>query len=187
MMLVDLQGKRVLLTQSETFMGPALQRVFRALGATLTADPWPLDAPQAAAESVREAGDIDVLMAHLALPAPGTAVADVDDDEWRQGFAHLVAPLPRLASSARCSRCAVAGWRSAARCIFDGSQILLPATMKRPQLSCSSSTRYFGSRPGQTQPVESVWMLDRSREDCDGPTPPNRPGRSLVLTKTRRP
>jgi NAD(P)-dependent dehydrogenase (short-subunit alcohol dehydrogenase family) len=97
MKLIDLQGKRVLLTQSEEFMGPALQRVFSALGATLIADARPLDDPQAAAELVREAGDIDVLIAHLALPAPSTAVADVDDEEWRQVFAHLVDPLPRLA------------------------------------------------------------------------------------------
>jgi NAD(P)-dependent dehydrogenase (short-subunit alcohol dehydrogenase family) len=97
MKLIDLQGKRVLLTQSEEFMGPALQRVFSALGATLIADARPLDDPQAAAELVREAGDIDVLIAHLALPAPSTAVADVDEEEWRQVFAHLVDPLPRLA------------------------------------------------------------------------------------------
>jgi len=97
MKLIDLQGKRVLLTQSEEFMGPALQRVFSALGATLIADARPLDDPQAAAELVREAVDIDVLIAHLALPAPSTAVADVDEEEWRQVFAHLVDPLPRLA------------------------------------------------------------------------------------------
>jgi NAD(P)-dependent dehydrogenase (short-subunit alcohol dehydrogenase family) len=99
MKLIDLQGQRVLLTQSEEFMGPALQRVFSALGAALIADPRPLDEPQAAAELVRKAGDIDVLIVHLALPAPSTAVADVDDDEWRRVFAHLVDPLPRLARS----------------------------------------------------------------------------------------
>jgi NAD(P)-dependent dehydrogenase (short-subunit alcohol dehydrogenase family) len=97
MRLIDLQGKRVLLTQSQEFMGPALQRVFAALGATVIADARPLDAPDAAAEVVAQAGEVDVLLAHLALPAPSTAVADVDDDEWRQVFAHLVDPLPRLA------------------------------------------------------------------------------------------
>jgi NAD(P)-dependent dehydrogenase (short-subunit alcohol dehydrogenase family) len=97
MRLIDLQGKRVLLTQSQEFMGPALQRVFAALGATVIADARPLDAPDAAAEVVAQAGEVDVLLAHLALAAPSTAVADVDDDEWRQVFAHLVDPLPRLA------------------------------------------------------------------------------------------
>ena len=37
-----------------------------------------------------------VLIAHLALPAPSTPVAEVGDDEWRRVFAHLVDPLPRL-------------------------------------------------------------------------------------------
>ena len=33
MKLIDLQGKRVLITQAQDFMGPALVRVFGALGA----------------------------------------------------------------------------------------------------------------------------------------------------------
>ena len=97
MKLIELQGKRVLLTQAQDFMGPALQRVFAALGATVIADTRALDAPGAAAQAVQQAGDIDVLIAHLALPAPSTAVAQVDDAEWRHVFAHMVDPLPRLA------------------------------------------------------------------------------------------
>ena len=98
MKLIDLQGKRVLITQAQEFMGPALQRVFGALGATVIADARPLgDDASLAVRVVAEAGDIDVLIAHLALPAPSTAVAAVDDDEWRHVFAHLVDPLPRLA------------------------------------------------------------------------------------------
>ena len=97
MKLIDLQGKRVLITQSADFMGPALQRVFGALGAVVIADARPLgDEIAMAGRVVAEAGDIDVLIAHLALPAPSTAVADVDDEEWRRVFAHLVDPLPRL-------------------------------------------------------------------------------------------
>jgi 2-keto-3-deoxy-L-fuconate dehydrogenase len=98
MKLIDLQGKRVLITQAQDFMGPALVRVFGALGATVIADARALgDEPDMAARVVAEAGDIDVLIAHLALPAPSTAVAAVDDEEWRQVFAHMVDPLPRLA------------------------------------------------------------------------------------------
>lgn len=97
MKLIDLQGRRVLVTQAQDFMGPALARVFGALGATVIADPRALDAPAAAAKVVEEAGDIDVLVAHLALPAPSTAVAAVDDEEWRHMFVHMVDPLPRLA------------------------------------------------------------------------------------------
>ena len=97
MKLIDLQGRRVLITQAGDFMGPALARVFTALGAVVLADARPLgDDRSMAARVVDEAGVIDVLIAHLALPAPSTAVGDVADDEWQRVFAHLVDPLPRL-------------------------------------------------------------------------------------------
>jgi 2-keto-3-deoxy-L-fuconate dehydrogenase len=45
---------------------------------------------------VASAGEIDVLLVNLAHPAPSTAAKDVGDDEWRDTFAALVDPLPRL-------------------------------------------------------------------------------------------
>ena len=87
----------MLVTQSDDFMGPALQRVFEALGADVRADPRSFgDQPALAARVVEEAGVVEVLIAHLACPAPTTPVGSVDDDEWRRVFAHLVDPLPRL-------------------------------------------------------------------------------------------
>lgn len=98
MQLVNLQGRRVLITQSRDFMGPALERVFAALGAVVTGDARALgDDPGLARQVIEDAGDIDVLLAHLCLPAPATKVGEVDDDEWRRVFGHLVDPLPRLA------------------------------------------------------------------------------------------
>jgi len=98
MPLADLTHRRVLITQSGDFMGPALERVFGACGAMVTADPRvPGEAPDLAQRIVDDAGDIDVLIAHLAIPAPTTPVGDVDEHEWRQVFGHLVDPLPRLA------------------------------------------------------------------------------------------
>ena len=41
-----------------------------------------------------------MLVAHLALPAPATPVGEVDDDEWKDVFAHLVDPLPQLVRAA---------------------------------------------------------------------------------------
>jgi NAD(P)-dependent dehydrogenase (short-subunit alcohol dehydrogenase family) len=95
-----LDGKRVLLTQSREFMGPALTEVFRDMGADVIADPRALDQdPTLPAVLVREAGRVDVLLIHLALPAPGTPAADISDSEWRTVFAHLVDPMPRLVSA----------------------------------------------------------------------------------------
>lgn len=95
-----LDGKRVLLTQSNDFMGPALTEVFRDSGAEVIADPRALDQePALPAAIVREAGRVDVLLVHLALPAPSTPAVEIGDAEWRTVFAHLVDPMPRLVSA----------------------------------------------------------------------------------------
>ena len=94
---LSLAGKRVLLTQSGDFMGPALAAAFATLGAEVVAEPRPLAEPGAAEAIVAAAGRIDVLLAHLAYPAPSTAAPEVGDEEWRAVFAHMVDPLPRLA------------------------------------------------------------------------------------------
>lgn len=95
-----LDGKRVLLTQANDFMGPALSEVFKDSGADLIADSRALDEdPGLPAAIVREAGRVDVLLIHLALPAPSTPAAEISDAEWRMVFAHLVDPMPRLVSA----------------------------------------------------------------------------------------
>jgi NAD(P)-dependent dehydrogenase (short-subunit alcohol dehydrogenase family) len=100
MISTRLDGKRVLLTQSDDFMGPALAEVFRDSGAEVIADPRALDQdPGLPAAIVREAGRVDVLLIHLALPAPSTPVGEISDAEWRTVFAHLVDPMPRLVSA----------------------------------------------------------------------------------------
>ena len=100
MTLSKLDGKRVLLTQSNDFMGPALTEVFRDLGAEVIADPRALDQdPELPGAIVRAAGRVDVLLVHLALPAPSTPAGEISDAEWRNVFAHLVDPMPRLVSA----------------------------------------------------------------------------------------
>jgi NAD(P)-dependent dehydrogenase (short-subunit alcohol dehydrogenase family) len=95
-----LDGKRVLLTQSNDFMGPALAEVFRELGAEVIADPRALNQdPHLPMAIVRAAGRVDVLLLHLAVPAPSTPAGEISDTEWRNVFAHLVDPMPRLVSA----------------------------------------------------------------------------------------
>lgn len=93
---LTLDGKRVLLTQANDFMGPVLQEVFRELGAEVIADASALDDPARPEALVSKAGRVDVLLANLGIPAPSTPVADVTDDEWRSAFVHMVDPLQRL-------------------------------------------------------------------------------------------
>lgn len=81
-------------------MGPALCAAFAAEGADVIADSEALLDPDKPARMVAAAGLIDVLVANLAVPAPRSPVTHVSDDEWREVFAHLVDPLPRLGRAA---------------------------------------------------------------------------------------
>lgn len=92
----SLLGKRVLITQADLFMGPVLCEVFARHGATVIASTESLVSPEAPAALVAQSGQVDVLIANLAIPAPATAATDVSEEEWRDTFAVLVDPLPRL-------------------------------------------------------------------------------------------
>ncbi|MFT6463367.1 SDR family NAD(P)-dependent oxidoreductase [Halopseudomonas laoshanensis] len=92
----DLTGKRILLTQADAFMGPALHAVLSRCGAQVIADTGSLDTPEAVNQLVNRSGQIDVLVANLGVPAPSTAAVEVSDDEWRSMFAHMVDPLQQL-------------------------------------------------------------------------------------------
>jgi 2-keto-3-deoxy-L-fuconate dehydrogenase len=99
-MQASLNGRRILVTQADEFMGPALCEVFAGQGAEVVASTEALSVPGAAEAVVRAAGAIDAVVANLAIRAPSTAVADVTDAEWRSVFTALVDPLPRLAAAA---------------------------------------------------------------------------------------
>lgn len=91
-----LTGKRVLVTQATEFMGPTLCEVFAEQGAEVVQSEGTLSARQRAHEIVQQAGPVDVLVVNLAFVAPTTSATEVDEVEWRDVFAALVDPLPRL-------------------------------------------------------------------------------------------
>jgi 2-keto-3-deoxy-L-fuconate dehydrogenase len=95
-----LQNKRVLITQADQFMGPALCEVFAEQGAEVIDNTSPLTSRKVAAGVVQAAGEIDVLLLNLALPAPSTPATEVTEAEWREVFAALVDPLPWLVAAA---------------------------------------------------------------------------------------
>jgi NAD(P)-dependent dehydrogenase (short-subunit alcohol dehydrogenase family) len=96
----SLAGKRVLVTQADDFMGPVLCEAFAAHGAQVIADRTTLGSIAAGEAAVRAAGEVDVVIANLGVPAPTSRVADVTDEEWRHVFAHIVEPLPGIARAA---------------------------------------------------------------------------------------
>jgi 2-keto-3-deoxy-L-fuconate dehydrogenase len=95
-MSATLQGKRILVTQSDEFMGPVICEVLAEHGAAVVAGKGSFSSPGAAESLITSTGLIDVLIANLAHPAPSTPAPEATDDEWRQTFAALVDPLPRL-------------------------------------------------------------------------------------------
>jgi 2-keto-3-deoxy-L-fuconate dehydrogenase len=92
----NLDGKRILVTQASDFMGPALCQELRASGAQVIADHRVLLQPQDAQWVIEAAGPLDALVINLAMPAPSTPVAQIDEPEWQQVFDTMVHPLPRL-------------------------------------------------------------------------------------------
>ncbi len=91
-----LQGLRILVTQADVFMGPALCEVLASQGATVLPDTRDLTQPEAPQAMVAEHGHVDVLLVNLAMPAPSTLAAEVTEDEWHAVFDTMVHPLPRL-------------------------------------------------------------------------------------------
>ncbi|MFT5042682.1 MAG: 2-keto-3-deoxy-L-fuconate dehydrogenase, partial [Hyphomicrobiaceae bacterium] len=92
-----LQGKRVLVTQADDYMGPATVELFGAEGADLIADTRDLTVHGACENLAAEAGPVDVLIANLASPNySGIAATDLDDEAWAHTFEMMVHPLHRL-------------------------------------------------------------------------------------------
>ena len=96
----SLAGKRVLITESQQWIGPILCETFANYSAIVIADERDLSAPTAPEQAVRAAEPLDVLIVHLVAPAPQTAAQEVTAEEWRSVFAHLVDPIPRLLRAA---------------------------------------------------------------------------------------
>lgn len=91
-----LSGKRILVTQASSFMGPALCEEFAQQGAIVIANTDSLAEAGAAEAMVKAAGTVDILVANLAISAPTSLAIEALESEWRDTFAALVDPLPRL-------------------------------------------------------------------------------------------
>ena len=96
---ISLVGRRVLVTQAEDFMGPALCAAFAAAGAELIADRSAPRQPGSGRAVIESAAHIDALVLNLAIPAPSTPAHQVSDDEWEATFAALVHPMREMVAA----------------------------------------------------------------------------------------
>lgn len=95
--LKRLDGKRVVITQAEDYMGPATAALFAEEGAEVIADTRDLTEPGACEALIEEAGIVDVLIANLASNNySGTPVTELGDNAWAKTFDMMVHPLHRL-------------------------------------------------------------------------------------------
>ena len=92
-----LNGQRVLVTQSDDYMGPATIELFQKEGAEIIADSSDLTQQGRCEELVSAAGRIDILIANLASPNySGIKATDLADAQWQNTFEMMVHPLHRL-------------------------------------------------------------------------------------------
>ena len=92
-----LNGQRVLVTQSDDYMGPATIELFQKEGAEIIADSSDLTQQGRCEELVLSTGRIDILIANLASPNySGIKATDLEDAQWQNTFEMMVHPLHRL-------------------------------------------------------------------------------------------
>lgn len=92
-----LDGKRVLITNANAYMGVPIGQRFREYGADVVENTDDLSDPEAPARAVDAAGAVDVLIANLCEKRWWNArVQEIQDDDWLMYFDCMVHPLMRL-------------------------------------------------------------------------------------------
>ncbi|MFB1029924.1 MAG: SDR family NAD(P)-dependent oxidoreductase, partial [Thauera sp.] len=134
---ISLVGRRVLVTQAEDFMGPALCAAFAAAGAELIADRSAPRQPGSGRAVIESAGHIDALVLNLAIPAPSTPAHQVSDDEWEAAFAALVHPMREMVAAVLPQMIE----RKAGKIVLMGSASALRGMARRSSYAACSSRR----------------------------------------------
>lgn len=91
-----LEGKRVLVTSADHYMGPAICELFANEGATVHASKIKLYDQPSIDTLLAEAEQIDVLVANFAHASAVAPVQSITDEYWQTMFSELVHPLMRI-------------------------------------------------------------------------------------------
>ena len=89
-------GRRVVVTQCQDFMGPAITSAFQQEGATVFADCRDLRDAGASTALIAEVCRVDILVVNLMLRNPRTSLLETTDALWEAQFEATVYPLHRL-------------------------------------------------------------------------------------------
>ena len=88
--------KRVLVTQSTDYMGPAITDLFKKEGAAVTDVPGIVPFGSEFEDYIAELPDFDVIIANLAHDPCNARVADIQNADWHNLFDTMVHPLMAL-------------------------------------------------------------------------------------------
>ncbi|MDD9935898.1 MAG: SDR family oxidoreductase [Myxococcales bacterium] len=141
-----LAGKRALVTQAEEYMGPAIATLFKAEGAEVIENRDDPKAEGACVAMVEAAGELDILIANLALPPLPAPVGEIKDEDWHGLFDALVHPLMRLVRSA------------APRMIARGGGKIVAVTSAAPLRGIPFTSSYCAARGAQNAFVRAVGL-----------------------------
>lgn len=135
--MARLEGKRVLVTQSTDYMGPAIATLFGAEGAEVIAREGVVPFDNAINRYLEDCDDIDVLVANLAHDPCNTPVAEIRDDDWQALFNVMVHPLMALVR------------HFAPRMTSRGHGKIIAVTSAAPLRGIPGSTAYCAARGAQ--------------------------------------
>jgi 2-keto-3-deoxy-L-fuconate dehydrogenase len=145
-MTARLSGRRVLVTQADAYMGPAISALFREEGALLIADTTDPRDPGACEQMVERAGELDVLVANLTHPPCVAAIGALADADFEALLAALVWPLMRLVRAA------------APGMIARGAGKIVAITSAAPLRGIAEASAYCTARGAQNAFVRAVGL-----------------------------
>lgn len=93
--MMKFEGKTVLVTTANRYMGPAIVTRFAEEGANVIGSDDRLLDQASVNELAQSAGDIDILIANFAEPPRTAPVDKISDEDWFKLFDTLVHPLMR--------------------------------------------------------------------------------------------
>ena len=146
-----LAGKKVLITQVNEYMGPAINELFSKEGAEITTwtDPVPYD--ERFADLANETGKVDIVIANLAHDPCNTPLEQIADDDWMSLFNTLVHPLMTLTR------------HFAPKLAAQGGGKIVAVTSAAPLRGIPGSTAYCAARGAQNAFIRASGLEFASR------------------------
>ncbi len=142
-----LEGRRVLITDIDRYMGRPIAELFSAEGAVVIENGDDLRQPGAAERVVAEAGPLDVLVANLAeADEKMELLENIRDEDWHGFFDRLVHPLMRLVRAAVPPMCA------------QGHGKVVAITSAAPLRGVPKASAYCAARGAQNAFIRAVGL-----------------------------